>query len=168
MLFRSRDGYNDEVTGLDHWNAWTPANGNYNAVDSPVIQGYTPDKLSVDGSTVDPTDKDIEITVTYNANKQKATITYIDDTTNTKLDSKDASGKFGQTITFVTTPADEIENYKKKGYVLASNNFDNQTYQAVDSNNVFEVHLKHGTVTVTTNNPQTPDTPINPDPQSPK
>ncbi|MGZ7887259.1 mucin-binding protein [Lactobacillus crispatus] len=168
QLSFKRDGYNDEVTGTDHWNAWTPANSQYEAVDSPVIQGYTPDKLSVDGSTVDPTDKDIEITVTYNANKQKATITYIDDTTNTKLDSKDASGKFGQTITFVTTPADEIENYKKKGYVLASNNFDNQTYQAVDSNNVFEVHLKHGTVTVTTNNPQTPDTPINPDSQSPK
>ena len=168
QLSFKRDGYNDEVTGADHWNAWTPANSNYNAVDSPVIQGYTPDKLSVDGSTVNPTDKDTEITVVYNANKQTAKITYIDDTTNTKLDSKDASGKFGQTITFVTTPADEIENYKKKGYVFVSNNFDNQTYQAVDSNNVFEVHFKHGTVTVTTKNPQTPDTPINQDSHSPK
>ena len=168
QLSFKRDGYNDEVTGLDHWNAWTPANSNYNTVDSPAIQGYTPDKLSVDGSTVNPTDKDTEITVTYNANKQTAKITYIDDTTNTKLDSKDASGKFGQTITFETVPVDEIAKYEKKGYVFVSNSFDNQTYQAVDNNNVFEVHLKHGTVTVTTENPQTPNTPINPDPQSPK
>ena len=168
QLSFKRDGYNDEVTGTDHWNAWTPANGNYNAVDSPVIQGYTPDKSVIEKSTVNPTDKDTEITVTYNANKQTAKITYIDDTTNTKLDSKDASGKFGQTITFETVPANEIENYKKKGYVFVSNNFDNQTYQAVDSDNVFEVHLKHGNVTVTTKKPQTPDTPIDPDPQSPK
>ena len=168
QLSFKRDGYNDEVTGIDHWNAWTPANSNYNAVDSPVIQGYTPDKSVVEKSTVNPTDKDTEITVVYNADKQTAKITYIDDTTNTKLDSKDASGKFGQTITFETVPVDEIAKYEKKGYVFVSNSFDNQTYQAVDNNNVFEVHLKHGTVTVTTENPQTPNTPINPDPQSPK
>ena len=341
QLSFKRDGYNDEVTGIDHWNAWTPVNSNYNAVDSPVIQGYTPDKLIVEKSTVNPTDKDIEVTVTYNADKQaahviyidkttnttlaskdlsgksdedseyntgdkigkyksqhyvlfedetngknvifdhndkqdqtyyvyfvhdtqkvnrqdtvtstidykfedgktaqptvtqtkhfsedgikdlvtdkitwtpadsqtfenvvtpkmtgytpdkdnvagqtvkfgdsdinvtvhyianaqKAKITYIDDTTKTNLDSKDANGKFGQTITFETAPTNEIANYEKKGYVLVSNSFDNQKYQANDNNNVFEVHLKHGNITVTTKKPQTPNTPINPDPQSPK
>ena len=341
QLSFKRDGYNDEVTGIDHWNAWTPVNSNYNAVDSPVIQGYTPDKLIVEKSTVNPTDKDIEVTVTYNADKQaahviyidkttnttlaskdlsgksdedseyntgdkigkyksqhyvlfedetngknvifdhndkqdqtyyvyfvhdtqkvnrkdtvtstidykfedgktaqptvtqtkhfsedgikdlvtdkitwtpadsqtfenvvtpkmtgytpdkdnvagqtvkfgdsdinvtvhyianaqKAKITYIDDTTKTNLDSKDANGKFGQTITFATAPTNEIANYEKKGYVLVSNSFDNQKYQANDNNNVFEVHLKHGNITVTTKKPQTPNTPINPDPQSPK
>ncbi len=82
--------------------------------------------------------------ITYTANDQKATITYIDDTTKTNLESKDASGKFGQAITFETAPADEIANYKKKGYVLVSNDFNGNKYQADNSKNVFHVHFKHG------------------------
>src|SRR5699024_10942564 len=54
QLSFKRDGYNDEVTGIDHWNAWTPANSNYSVVDSPVVQGYTPDKSVIEKSTVNP------------------------------------------------------------------------------------------------------------------
>ena len=162
----SEDGIKDLVTGE---NAWTSADSQtFKDVVTPSITGYTPDKDKVAGQTVKFGDPDINVTVHYIANAQKAKITYIDDTTKTNLDSKDASGKFGQTITFETAPTAEIANYEKKGYVFVSNTFDNQKYQANDSNNVFYVHLKHGTVTVTTENPQTPNTPINPDPQSPK
>ena len=116
QLSFKRDGYNDEVTGIDHWNAWTPANSNYNAVDSPVIQGYTPDKLSVDGSIVNPTDKDIEITVTYNANKQVAHVIYVDKTANTTLVSDDLSGKSDKDSEYNTE--DKIGKYKSQHYVL--------------------------------------------------
>ena len=144
----------------------------------PSISGYTPLYKHVGDQKVptsvsdqvdpDPKDPGKNIEVIYRANAQTAKITYIDDTTKTNLDSKDANGKFGQTITFTTAPSDEIANYKKKGYVLVSNDFNGNKYQADNSKNVFHVHLKHGTVTVTTKNPQTPNTPINPDPQSPK
>nr|MCR4913179.1 YSIRK-type signal peptide-containing protein [Lactobacillus sp.] len=162
----SEDGTKDLVTGDITWDEATPQK--FEDVATKSIVGYTPDKDNVAGQIVKFGDPDINVTVRYIANAQKAKITYIDDTTKTNLDSKDASGKFGQTITFETAPTAEIANYEKKGYVFVSNTFDNQKYQANDSNNVFYVHLKHGTVTVTTENPQTPNTPINPDPQSPK
>ena len=153
-------GTKDDVTGKITWS--NDDAQTVNSVITPSITGYTPDKDKVEEQAFKFGDKDVEVTVTYTANTQTAKITYIDDTTETKLDSKDASGKFGQTITFATAPAAEIENYKKKGYVFVSNNFDNQTYQAVDSNNVFEVHFKHGTTTVTPGNPGKPGDPVDP------
>ena len=162
-------GVKDKVTGKI---AWTPADSQtLNDVPSPVLTGYTADIKTAKGKAVNFGDPDINVTVHYSANAQTAKITYIDDTTKNNLDSQAAIGKFGQAITFATAPAAEIENYKKKGYVFVSNNFDNQTYQAVDSNNVFEVHFKHGTITVTPDNPGDPKNPINPndpDPKSPK
>ena len=154
-------GTKDDVTGKITWS--NDDAQTVNSVITPSITGYTPDKDKVEEQAFKFGDKDVEVTVTYTANTQKAKITYIDDTTETKLDSKDASGKFGQTITFATTPAAEIENYKKKGYVFVSNNFDNQTYQAVDSNNVFEVHFKHGTTPVDPEHPVDPNHPVDPD-----
>ena len=144
-------GTKDDVTGKITWS--NDDAQTVNSVITPSITGYTPDKDKVEEQAFKFGDKDVEVTVTYTANTQTAKITYIDDTTETKLDSKDASGKFGQTITFATAPAAEIENYKKKGYVFVSNNFDNQTYQAVDSNNVFEVHFKHGTTSIDPKHP---------------
>ena len=116
QLSFKRDGYNDEVTGTDHWNAWTPANSQYEAVDSPVIQGYTPDKSVIEKSTVNPTDKDIEITVTYNADKQTAHVIYVDKTTNTTLISDDLSGKSDKDSEYNTE--DKIGKYKSQHYVL--------------------------------------------------
>ena len=153
-------GTKDDVTGEITW-----SNDNAQSVDSvntPSIVGYTPDKSSIKKQSFKFGDQDVEVTVTYHANAQIAKITYIDDTTKNNLDSQAAIGKFGQAITFATAPAAEIENYKKKGYVFVSNNFDNQTYQAVDSNNVFEVHFKHGTITVTPGNPGKPGDPVDP------
>ena len=142
-------GTKDDVTGKTTWD-----NDDAQTVDSvttPSITGYTPDKSSIDGQTFKFGDKDVEVTVRYSANTQTATITYIDDTTKTNLDSKDTSGKFGQAITFATAPTDEIANYKKQGYVFVSNSFDNNKYQADNGSNIFYVHLKHGTKNVSRN-----------------
>ncbi|MGN8863634.1 mucin-binding protein, partial [Lactobacillus amylovorus] len=142
-------GTKDDVTGDTTWN-----NDSAQTVDSvitPSITGYTPDKSSIEKQAFKFGDKDVEVTVTYNANAQTAKITYIDDTTKNNLDSKDASGKFGQAITFATAPTDEIANYKKQGYVLVSNSFNNNKYQADNSKNVFYVHFIHGTKKVSRN-----------------
>ena len=61
------------------------------------------------------------------------------------MDSQAANGKFGQAITFETAPTDEIDSYKKQGYKLVSNDFNNNKYQADNSKNVFYVHLAHDT-----------------------
>ena len=142
-------GTKDDVTGKTTWD-----NDNAQSVDSvttPSITGYTPDKPSIEEQAFKFGDKDVEVTVRYNANTQTARITYIDDTTKTNLESKETSGKFGQAITFETAPADEIENYKKQGNVLVSSTFDNNKYQADNSNNVFYVHFVHDTKNVSRN-----------------
>ena len=136
-------GTKDDITGKTTWD-----NDDVQTVDSvitPSITGYTPDKSSIDGQTFKFGDKDVEVTVRYTANEQTATITYIDDTEKKTLGSDQQNGKFNQTITFEHDPTAEIVNYKKQGYVLVSNNFDNQKYQADNKSNSFEVHLKHGT-----------------------
>ena len=170
QLSFKRDGYNDEVTGVDHWNAWTPANSQYEAVDSPVIQGYTPDELVVEKSTVNPTDKDIEITVTYNADKQAAKITYIDDTTGKTLTHDDFSGRTNEHEDY--TPIDRIQEFENKGYELVSNDYPDGGFNFDDNDQqdqVFNVHLKHGTTTVTPENPGKPGEPVDPDnPDGPK
>ena len=153
-------GTKDDVTNKTIW-----SNDNAQTVDSvitPSITGYTPDKSSIEKQSFKFGDKDVEVTVRYSANEQTAKITYIDDTTKNNLDSKDANGKFGQAIAFATAPTDEIAKYEKQGYKLVSNDFNSNKYQAENSNNVFYVHLKHGTTTVTPDNPGHPGEPVDP------
>ncbi|WP_205837953.1 mucin-binding protein [Lactobacillus crispatus] len=136
-------GTKDDVTGETTWD-----NDNAQTVDSvitPSITGYTPDKSSIEGQAFKFGDKDVEVTVTYTANAQTATITYIDDTENKTLGSDKQNGKFNQAITFEHDPAEVIKGLEEKGYKLVSNDFNGNKYQADNSNNVFYVHLKHGT-----------------------
>ena len=142
-------GSKNPFTGEITWN--TPATDALNSVDSPEITGYSADKLTVPSYVVTMTSPDKEVTVTYHANAQTATITYVDDTTKNNLDSKDASGKFGQAITFKTAPTDEIAKYEKQGYKLVSNDFNSNKYQADNSKNVFHVHFVHDTKKVSRN-----------------
>ena len=142
----TKNGIKDNVTGNI---TWTPATSQtLKDVDSPVLTGYTADIKTANGKAVNFGDPDINVTVHYSANAQTAKITYIDDTTKTNLDSKEANGKFGQAITFEHDPAEVIKGLEEKGYVLVSNSFNKQTYDANNSNNVFYVHLKHGTKNV--------------------
>ena len=168
----SRTGTKDKVTGTTDWNAWST--GKISSVTSPTIPGYTADKKEIDEKFVNgPHDEFVE-TVTY-AKKQKATVTYIDDTAQTTLksdslegDSNSVASKDGKTY----TTGSSIEDYEKKGYefVSDSTNGDNVVFDndsSVDQN--YEVHLKHGTVTVTPDdkNPVNPGDKINPnDPNS--
>ena len=152
QLSFTRTGYNDEVTGQNHWNDWQATNGQtFNAIQSPSKEGYTPDKTSVEAVNVKPGDKNIDTTVTYNANAQVAKISYIDDTTGRTLKVDNANGKFNQAINFDNNVDNQIKDYEQQGYVLKSNNFSNPTYQANNTKNVFEVHLIHGTKNVQRN-----------------
>ncbi|MFR0593373.1 mucin-binding protein [Limosilactobacillus mucosae] len=145
----SRDGFNDEVTGFDHWNAWTPkAEQTFGKVVSPVVAGYTPDIDQINAQTVKPTDTDLEFTVTYAPNVQLAHVKYIDDTNHKVLTQDDLSGRTGETSGYHT--ADRIVEFKGQHYDLVSDNYpaDGITFDnndRVDQN--YEVHFKHGTRT---------------------
>ena len=87
--------------------------------------------------------------ITYVANPQKASITYIDDTTGKTLSKVDVDGHYAEEIKFNPDVEVTIKDYENKGYVLKSNDFKNQKYGSDDSKNNFTVHLTHGYSTVT-------------------
>ena len=145
----SRDGFNDEVTGIDHWNAWTPnAEQTFDKVVSPVVAGYAPDIDQINAQTVKPTDHDLEFTVTYTPNVQLAHVKYIDDTDHKVLTQDDLSGRTGETSGYHT--ADRIVEFKGQHYDLVSDDYpaDGITFDNNDrADQNYEVHFKHATRT---------------------
>ena len=137
-----RTGVKDKVTGDITWNEWSHVEP-FNSITSPMITGYVPDFAQVDEFMPTPESGDTEFTVTYNKTEQKAQITFIDDTLGKVLTVQDANGKFGETIVF--DQLDEtLHEYLNGGYKVVSNDFNNQTYKADDSENNYVVHLTHG------------------------
>ncbi|MDF7637829.1 mucus-binding protein, partial [Leuconostocaceae bacterium ESL0958] len=59
----------DEVTGKVTYSDWTPKGGQttFAGTPSPIIPGYYADQAQVPGKTVNPTDQDETVTVTYHA-----------------------------------------------------------------------------------------------------
>ncbi|MFR0770838.1 MAG: mucin-binding protein [Limosilactobacillus pontis] len=145
----NRTGTKDLVTGNTTWGPWSPQQ-TFATVSSPNISGYTPNPGAVSGITIKGDGPETtERTVKYTANDQQAVVEYIDDTTNTQLDSTPANGKFGTKISFNPSVDQTIQKYKGQHYVLVSNGFKNQYYQSDNSKNIFKVHFKHATTPVT-------------------
>ena len=143
----SRDGFNDEVTGTDHWNAWTPAaTHQFDAVHSPEVKGYTPDTDQITATTVNPDSQNIERTVTYSPDAQTLDVTFIDDTTGETLKTIVKNGVTHADAKYNTKS--DIQDFERQHYVLVSDSskgaalvFDND--DAADQHYV--VHLKHNT-----------------------
>ena len=135
----------DEVTNKVTYDDWSE-NGKhtFDKVDVPTVPGYTVSG-EVPEVVVTPETQSSKVDITYTANAQTATITYIDDTEKKSLGSDKQNGKFNQVITFEHDPAEVIKGLEEKGYMLVSNDFNSNKYRADNSNNVFYVHLKHGT-----------------------
>lgn len=139
----------------------------FDAVNSPVIQGYTADVKTVPAVTDMTVDSpDFETTVYYTPNKQAANVTYIDDTTGKEL-AKDAfEGLSDEKMAYTT--ADRIADYESQGYKLVSDDYPTDaTYDHDDtSDQAFVVHLtKEETPTSAT--PSEPATPGSETPTTP-
>ena len=63
----TRTGEKDPVTDQITWNAWTPAQ-DFSAVTSPVLKGYTADKLEIAKQTVEYNSDDLHFIVYYTKN----------------------------------------------------------------------------------------------------
>ena len=167
----------DEVTGQTQHSGWTNGdNGTFNEVIIHAVAGYTPQsditedleknskgQYEIKSFHVDQDSNDIVVNVTYGADAQKATITYIDD------DETNSNGKQGKVInvqnlsghtaeTISTNVQTAIDNYKKAGYVLDINDAPDQlTFDNDDhATQAFTVHLGHGHITVTPDQPKEP------------
>ena len=152
----------DKVTGEVLETKWS-ANQDFKDVDSPAVAGYTPDTKTVSNKDVAHDAADIAVTVKYTADAQKASVTYVDDKTGKTLKVDNLNGATNAKSGYTTKSA--IDTYTGLGYTLVSDDtngseivFDND--DAVDQ--AFTVHLSHGTITVTPENPGKPGEPINP------
>ena len=147
----------DQVTHqVVSYGAWTPTTGQYPAVTSPTITGYTPDQSSVAAqSNITPNSTNSTVTVTYNPNQEKFTVKFVDQTENNKvLDTVTETGAYDTKSSY--SPESEIESYEKQGYLLVSNGYptDGYTFNQDGADPTFTIVLKHNiTQDTSTNNP---------------
>ncbi|MGO5261256.1 mucin-binding protein, partial [Lactobacillus amylovorus] len=98
----------DKVTGDVLSDTWTPSQ-DFNDVQTPVIQGYTPDRTVVSDTNIGHDHQNIVEHVIYNPDAQHMTITYVDDTTGDTLKQDKLDGTSDQDAKYTTS--DSIQHY---------------------------------------------------------
>ena len=171
-LHFKRFAYVNLVTGHIDYREWTTSDDTFDAVKSPVITGYTANKLVVpEVKGVKAGAADVEEVVTYVKDAQKAIIKYVNEKGTAELSRDEVNGKSGEAIDYST--ADKISAYKRKGYELVSDGFTSAANKNFDFDakvdQEFTVVVRERIVPVGPNDPNpTPDTPYDPtDPKTP-
>ena len=135
----------DEVTGKVTYGDWST--GSFDSYDVPSVEGYTASQDKVDTATVTSDTQNSEVNITYTANPQSIKVNYVDsDNGGAMVKSEALSGKTDETVkTNITIP---------DGYVVEGNVPNDYTFKAKDNVDI-TIKLKHGTTTVTPDNPKT-------------
>ena len=145
----------NDVTGQITYSNWISSNNNFSQVTSPTITGYTPSQKVTPTVTVDPETADQNVTVTYMPVEEKATVTYIDQTTGKTISSVTLNGDYGTTSSYRTQPT--IQSLEKQGYELVSDNYpvNGVVFDQAGKVQNFTVYLKEKIITYTPeNNPK--------------
>ena len=171
-LHFKRFSYVNLVTGHIDYRPWTTTDDTFDAVTSPVIKGYTADKLVVPAvSGVQAGAADTVEVVTYVKDAQKAIIKYVNEKGNVEVARDTVNGKSGEVIAYTTT--DKINELHRKGYELVSDGFTSASSKNFDFDasvdQEFTVVVRERVVPVGPEDPDpTPDTPYDPtDPNTP-
>ena len=172
-LYFKRFAYVNLVTGHVEYRQWTSNDRTFDSVLTPTIKGYTADKNMIPAVTgVEPTAPDIEETVTYVKDAQKAIIKYVNEKGNVELSRDEILGKSGDAINYST--ATKISSYKRQGYELVSDGFTSASNKNFDFDTAFDqeftVVLRERIEPIDPDKPTpTPDQPVDPkDPDTPK
>ena len=172
-LHFKRFAYVNLVTGHIDYREWTTSDDTFDAVKSPVITGYTANKLVVpEVKGVKAGAADVEEVVTYVKDAQKAIIKYVDEKGTAELSRDEVNGKSGEAIDYST--ADKISAYKRKGYELVSDGFTSAANKNFDFDakvdQEFTVTLRERIEPIDPDKPKpNPDQPVDPkDPDTPK
>ena len=172
-LHFKRFAYVNLVTGHIDYREWTTSDDTFDAVTSPVIKGYTANKLVVPEVTgVKAGAADVEEVVTYVKDAQKAIIKYVNEKGTAELSRDEVNGKSGEAIDYSTT--DKIAAYKRKGYELVSDGFSDAANKNFDFDakvdQEFTVTLRERIEPIDPDKPKpNPDQPVDPkDPDTPK
>ncbi|WP_156302051.1 beta strand repeat-containing protein [Lacticaseibacillus pantheris] len=122
----------DDVTGL----TTATAAGNYAAVATPTVAGYTADTARVTAATPQYADGDAVVTVHYAANAEQLTVRYVDDVTGTTLSTDTITGTMNQSGVYTVTVPDN--------YALADGQSRAVNYRLTDDDSDdVTVHLTH-------------------------
>ncbi len=125
LITFNRDATIDEVEPTVVYTDWldgTSATGRYTTVTSPVIIGYTADRARVTGNdAVTSAAQPTNIIVTYAINAEKATVTYVDVTTDKTLATVSLTGDYQTSSDYRT--ANTIADYSNQGYVLVRDSY---------------------------------------------
>ena len=165
-LYFKRFAYVNLVTGHVDYRQWTSNDRTFDSVLTPTIKGYTADKNMIPAVTgVEPTAPDIEETVTYVKDAQKAIVKYVNEKGNVELSRDEVLGKSGDAINYST--ATKISSYKRQGYELVSDGFTSASNKNFDFDTAFDQEF---TVVLRERiEPIDPDKPVDPnDPDTPK
>ncbi|WP_338033118.1 mucin-binding protein [Limosilactobacillus alvi] len=127
----------DEVTGKQTPGAWQPAT--WDKFTTPTIDGYVPTVSQVAAKTVTGDTPDEQINITYSANPQTATVTYVDDETGKTVH---VTNLHGDTATTVSVP-----NEVPAGYDLVGTFPSNYTFTSASQQGL-TIHLTHHKSTV--------------------
>ena len=172
-LHFKRFAYVNLVTGHIDYREWTTSDDTFDAVTSPVIKGYTANKLVVPEVTgVKAGAADVEEVITYVKDAQKAIIKYVNEKGTAELSRDEVNGKSGEAIDYSTT--DKIAAYKRKGYELVSDGFSDAANKNFDFDakvdQEFTVTLRERIEPIDPDKPKpNPDQPVDPkDPDTPK
>ena len=172
-LYFKRFAYVNLVTGHVDYRQWTSNDRTFDSVLTPTIKGYTADKNMIPAVTgVEPTAPDIEETVTYVKDAQKAIVKYVNEKGNVELSRDEVLGKSGDAINYST--ATKISSYKRQGYELVSDGFTSASNKNFDFDTAFDqeftVVLRERIEPIDPDKPTpTPDKPVDPnDPDTPK
>ena len=172
-LHFKRFAYVNLVTGHIDYREWTTSDDTFDAVKSPVITGYTANKLVVpEVKGVKAGAKDVVEVVTYVKDAQKAIIKYVNEKGTAELSRDEVNGKSGEAIDYSTT--DKIAAYKRKGYELVSDGFTSAANKNFDFDakvdQEFTVTLRERIEPIDPDKPKpNPDQPVDPkDPDTPK
>ncbi|WP_225349405.1 mucin-binding protein [Limosilactobacillus reuteri] len=160
----------------------TKDEGSFNLVPTKHIDGYT-SQVVTDGANdgngnvksytgITHASDNINVVVRYNpivAEQGNLIVKFHDDTDNkdlTGVGTDTGTQDVGTQVTY--NPSTDLTNLENKGYVYVSTD-GNIPSSIVKGTTTVTIHVKHGTVPVTPDNPGTPDKPINPsDPDGPK
>ena len=165
-LHFKRFAYVNLVTGHIDYREWTTSDDTFDAVKSPVITGYTANKLVVPEVTgVKAGAADVEEVVTYVKDAQKAIIKYVNEKGNTEVTRDVVNGKSGEAIAYSTTA--KIDELHRKGFELVSDGFTSAANKNFDFDakvdQEFTVVVRERVVPVGPNDPNpTPETPYDP------
>ena len=143
----TRSTTKDNVTGQMTYGAWSPVSGEFPAVTSPTITGYTASQKTVDAITgVNGSTTNIVKTVVYTPVQETVTVTYVDDTTGKTITVITLTGGYDTNSTYST--AADIKKLESGGYDLVSDGFpaDGITFGKSASN--YTVHMKERIVNV--------------------